>query len=115
VNTVLLIIIVAAVVVLAVLLFGAKKGRDKRRAGKRMEAQELRQGADVESAKAQRARAEAEEAAARAERTPATSTRTRTVAVARSDRSIWSTAARNVFPSDAAAQGGGWSARFEGW
>lgn len=41
-GTVLLIIlIVAAVAVLAVLLLGAKKGRDKRQAGKRMEAQKL--------------------------------------------------------------------------
>jgi hypothetical protein len=64
----LIVLIAAAVAVLAVVLFGAKKGRDKRQAGKRMEAQEIRQGAEIESAKARQARGEAEEAMARAER-----------------------------------------------
>jgi hypothetical protein len=44
-TALLIILIVAALVVLAFVLFGAEKGRDKRQAGKRTEARELRQGA----------------------------------------------------------------------
>jgi hypothetical protein len=59
-------IVIAALIVLAIVLMLARRGRERRLETRRGEAREMRRGAEVTRAQADRAHAEADERAARA-------------------------------------------------